>query len=102
MESQASAANYPCYWVEGRLSAYNGTPSFRIWPRNTHRLLGIVSQNGEEDELERLPASLQTLSPRFGRDVWGQFHFCPTTVERPGWMRFGYIIAAKRLIVVQQ
>ena len=100
--SGADAANRDCDWVEGRLSAYNGTPSFRIWPRNTHRLLGVVSREGDEDEIDRLPASIRALSPGFGKDVWGQFKFCPTTRERAGWMRLGYVTAAKDLVVVKR
>ena len=30
-----------CFNLRGRLSHYNGTPSRRIWPVGSHRLLGI-------------------------------------------------------------
>ena len=102
LASSADAATRDCYWVDGRLSAYNGTPTFRIWPRNTHRLLGVVSREGDEGEVERLPASVRALSPGFDKDLWGQFKFCPTTRERAGWMRFGYVTAAKNLVVVKR
>jgi hypothetical protein len=32
-----------CYWAHGRLSAYDGTPSFRLWKIGTRRILGIYS-----------------------------------------------------------
>ena len=100
LETQSYAENYECYWVEGRLRAYNGTPSFRIWPRNTNRLLGVVSRTGNEDEIERLPSSVRELAPNFGKDIWGEFQFCPTVRERKGWMRFGYVTAARNLAVL--
>src|SRR6476660_4837685 len=31
-----------CFSVNGRLSVYNGTPSIRLWPIGTKRLLGII------------------------------------------------------------
>ena len=99
--SGAEAKAYGCYWVNGRLSAYNGNPAYRIWPRGTHRLLGIVARNdGVRTEEDRLPLSLRKLSPRFGREFWGEFRFCPVTRERAGWMRFGYLTAARNITIV--
>ena len=40
-KTQANASS--CYWTRGRLSFYNGTPSFRLWKIGTHRLIGIYS-----------------------------------------------------------
>src|SRR5262245_48301115 len=34
-----------CFTVHGRLSVYNGTPSIRLWPIGTKRLLGIIDPN---------------------------------------------------------
>src|SRR6185436_2347848 len=34
-----------CSRVHGRLSVYNGTPSIRLWPLGTKRLLGIIDPN---------------------------------------------------------
>ena len=31
-----------CFQVHGRLSVYNGTPSIRLWPIGSKRLLGII------------------------------------------------------------
>lgn len=91
---------WPCYWVYGRLRPYNGTPTFRIWPRNTTRLLGVVSATGREDQVERLPASVRRFNPRFGRDFWGRFRVCPATPEHQGWMRMVILTDAKDLTVV--
>src|SRR5499427_6788103 len=31
-----------CFPVHGRLSVYNGTPSIRLWPIGSKRLLGVI------------------------------------------------------------
>ena len=98
---EAGAKGYPCYWVAGRLQPYNGTPTYRIWPRGTNRLLGVVARDDSVmEEEDRLPPSLRKLSPRFGRQFWGEFRFCPVAPERAGWMRLGYLTAARNITVV--
>jgi len=47
IDMKAGCKNNPqiggaCFSVHGRLSAYNGAPSLRIWPIGTHRLLGVL------------------------------------------------------------
>src|SRR2546428_14120447 len=32
-----------CYWTRGRLSATNGSPTWRMWKIGTHRILAIRS-----------------------------------------------------------
>src|SRR5438045_754398 len=32
-----------CYWMHGRLSVYNGNPTFRIWQIGTHHILGVFN-----------------------------------------------------------
>lgn len=102
MPADAKASEYPCHWVKGRMSAYNGTPTYRIWPRGTNRLLGVISRDRatERNVEDRLPIAIRKLSPRFGRQFWGEFRFCPTTPERAGWMRFGYLTSARNITVV--
>src|SRR5256885_9747185 len=34
--------NGKCFNVHGRLSVYNGTPSIRLWPIGSKRLLGVL------------------------------------------------------------
>ena len=76
-----------CRWVIGRLSAFNGTPSFRIWPRGTNRLLGVIGRSGGSEGPDILPASVARMGPSFHRDLWGGFRVCPQTPARVGWMR---------------
>jgi hypothetical protein len=80
-----------CYWTHGRLSIYNGNPTFRLWKIGTHRLLGIYSGPGfgpfdaglnEEDDLE-LPANLKRYD--FTKaTVFGDFEVCPLATEKEG------------------
>ncbi len=71
-----------CFTVHGRLRAYNGNPTFRIWPVGTKRLLGVTGvKPGQEPILPRdLPCG-------FDCDVFGDFLVCPFTDDKPGVMR---------------
>ena len=31
-----------CFTIHGRLRAYNGNPTFRIWPIGTRRIVGVT------------------------------------------------------------
>lgn len=88
-----------CKWVTGRLFVANGTPSIRIWPRGTKRILGVLNREGAAEGRGVLPDSISRLSPSFERSVWGTFHTCPLTRNRPGWMRMVYIDKARALTV---
>lgn len=96
--SAVSAATEDCRWVEGRLSTYNGTPSFRIWPEGTKRLLGVISRSGAAEGSDVLPAMVARMQPSFDRDLWGSFRVCPQTLEHAGWMTMVVVTNARRLI----
>jgi|ERR1051326_7398515 hypothetical protein len=94
-----------CYWTHGRLSIYNGNPTFRLWKIGTRRLLGIYSGPGfgpfdaglnEEDDLE-LPVNLQKYDYTKVR-VFGDFEVCPLSAEREGRMQPVCIESAKNLV----
>jgi hypothetical protein len=63
-----------CYKIHGRISAYNGTPTLRIWRIGTDRILGV------EDDIS-VP---EPLSRQLGWDVdvYADFELCPFTHER--------------------
>jgi hypothetical protein len=94
-----------CYWTHGRLSIYNGNPTFRLWRIGTHRLLGIYSGPGfgpfdaglnEEDELA-LPANLKKHD--FTQvTVFGDFEVCPLAAEKEGRMQPVCIESTKNLV----
>ena len=83
-----------CFTVHGRLSAYNGTPSLRIWPIGTHRLLGILK---DEDPLA-IPASIRN-EVGFDKDIYGAFLVCPFTESKPGQMQFVCVEAVSNVQV---
>lgn len=83
--------------------AYNGNPTFRIWPTGTQRLLGVVSSGSPEkwvDDWDRLPAKVRQLNPVFGRHIWGEFRVCPQDKDRPGWMRMVVLVDGRGMKVV--
>ena len=75
-----------CFVVHGRLSAYNGAPTFRLWPVGTKRLIGIVP----DEDARKLPASIRD-EAGFANDIFGRFTVCPFTPARRGVMQFGCI-----------
>jgi hypothetical protein len=91
-----------CQWVDGRLSVYNGTPSFRIWPRGTKRLLGVVSKSGASEGRNVLPAKVRSMAPSFSRELWGSFRVCPKTPDRAGWMRMVVLTDARSVIAKER
>ena len=84
----------PCFTVHGRLFAANGTPSLRIWPIGTKRILGVH----HDEEPWSVPGCL---SPHIGfdKDLYADFLLCPFTHERTGRMRFVCIESASRMLV---
>lgn len=73
----------PCFKVHARLSVYNGTPSLRLWPIGTKRLLGVV--NDEDDNI--LPKDITWAELNDGKSVYGDFEVCPFEDEKAGEMR---------------
>ena len=100
---EAKADKWPCYWLHGRLTAGNGTPSVRIWPRGTNRLLGVVNwKNPHSDvgELGTLPPNvLRLIGINNIATMWGDFFVCPVAPERAGRMRFVIVNHARKLFV---
>jgi hypothetical protein len=70
-----------CFRVRGRIFVSNGTPSVRIQPDGTKRLLGVLPP---EQEIE--PACLKE-AVTWGTDVFGEFTVCPFTAARAGAMQ---------------
>ena len=72
----------PCIVVRGRLRAYNGNPTFRIWPVGTQRLLGVTGADPGEEPI--MPADVRT---SFQRDIYAHFTVCPFTKQVRGVMQ---------------
>jgi hypothetical protein len=78
-----------CFTVHGRLSAWNGSPTMRIWRVGTNRILG--------DHYDwPLP---EDLAEHMNWDVeaWGDFEVCPFRKERPGVMQMVCVEAASHV-----
>ncbi len=86
-----------CFVVRGRLRAYNGNPTFRIWPAGTSRLLGVTGAHPGEEPI--LPANL---GASFDRDIFGAFEVCPFTPRGRGVMQRVCIESVKVRTVVER
>jgi hypothetical protein len=86
-----------CFVVRGRLRAYNGNPTFRIWPVGTSRLLGVTGPHPGED-----PTMPPDLGVTFDRDLYAIFEVCPFTPSEPGRMQRVCVEGAKGRSVVDR
>jgi hypothetical protein len=98
----SAAKTEGCHWVEGRLSAYNGAPTFRIWPTRTKRLLGVVAPSGSAERADLLPPAVLKMDPSFDRDIRGSFRVCPQTPNRAGHMRMVVLLDGRGLTASQR
>jgi|ERR1041385_1348652 hypothetical protein len=91
-----------CFNVHGRLSVYNGTPSIRLWPIGTRRLLGIIDPNDVSNAPGStvLPVEIKNKLDA-DKDVLGDFLVCPLTRQQPGRMQTVCIESGKNLSVRQ-
>ena len=85
-----------CFVVRGRLSAYNGAPTFRIWRIGTTRVLGIA---GGEHPI--MPKGMTCDFP-FDCDVYGEFEVCPLTKEQPRVMQSVCVAGVKKRVVARR
>lgn len=90
--------NGPCFRLYARLSRYNGTPSARLWPVGTSRLLGISEGRFALDGYRNLPEDIDRLST-FESDLFGNFLVCPFTDDEPGVMRFVCVESVEDLVI---
>ena len=84
----------PCFAIRGRLSFWNGTPSARIWPIGSRRLLGIHS--------DVMPPALREKMTSFDTEAYADFYVCPYTHSKPGHMQFVCIQSWKNLVIRQR
>jgi hypothetical protein len=83
-----------CFWVHGRIRAYNGNPTFRIWPTGSKRLLGVTGAHPGEE-----PIMPPELTVSFDRDIYADFNVCPFSPRQPGVMQRVCVESTKRRIV---
>ena len=84
-----------CVLVHGRLRAYNGNPTFRIWPVGTKRLLGVTGVHPGEEPI--MPTDLDA---SFDRDIYADFEVCPFTRQEPGVMQRVCIESSRNRVTI--
>ena len=84
-----------CFTLRGRLSAWNGNPSFRIWRIGTKRMLGVTDRLFPSDEIV-LPASLDG-KVSDDVDAYADFLVCPFNSDAPGSMQMVCIESAENI-----
>jgi hypothetical protein len=88
-----------CFQVHGRLSAFNGAPSLRIWPVGSKRLLGISEGRFALPDFANIPPELVAQLGGWDNAMFADFTVCPFTEEMPGVMRFVCVDSARNIIV---
>ena len=86
-----------CFAVRGRLSAYNGNPTFRIRPVGTQRLLGVI----DDEQRLSVPADIRDLIG-FENDIFADYVVCPFTAPGAGHMQYVCVESATHLRVGQR
>ena len=77
----AGVPNDSTFTFRGRMSAWNGAPTFRIWPVGTKRLLGLRTVCLDHLELDEW-------NPYMGLELWADFTVSSITPSKPGVMQF--------------
>lgn len=85
-----------CFSVHGRISAYNGNPTFRMWRIGTKRMLGISQLQYPGSETVVLPPPLAG-KVSFDETAWGDYLVCPLTEDTPGWMQMVCVESASHV-----
>jgi hypothetical protein len=89
-----------CFTVHGRLYFSVTSPEIRIWRVGTHRVLGILAPDGN-DQGVLSEAMLERLWG--GRDrpgqIWGDYEVCPLSPDQPAKMQMACIADATKLFV---
>ena len=84
-----------CRTVHGRLFVSNGTPSMRMWPVGTQRILGVLPSE------EELVPDVVKRHANFETRLYGDFEVCPFTREKAGEMQFVCVESASNLVAEQ-
>jgi hypothetical protein len=97
-----------CYLAHGRLAAYNGTPTMRLWKIGTNRIVAIHSGPGfkregaqaDEDNADpEMPENVERAMKPFKNVVFADFEICPLEPEYRGRMQDVCIESAKNIVV---
>jgi hypothetical protein len=87
-----------CFKVRGRMFFSNGTPSIRIWPVGTKRILGISEGRFYLEEYENAPDKLVD-QLTWEAPIYADFTVCPFTKDKPGVMRLICVESAENISI---
>jgi hypothetical protein len=96
-----------CYWAHGRLSFYNGTPSYRMWKIGTNRILAIHSgpsvKRGDDHDNSNpeLPVNVERAFKTPYSQIFADYKICPLEPEETRKMQRVCIESAKNIVVDQ-
>ena len=90
-----------CFSLHGRLSAYNGTPTYRIWPVGSHRLLGVYDDHGNAEPVLPAQVSEAIHGNAFGKAFYGDYEVCPMTKSIAGRMQMVCVKSVAHLTAQQ-
>jgi len=85
-----------CFTVHGRARFGNGTPSLRIWPIGTKRMLGVTAGPVADDADSPICPKEMLKWPAL---EYGDFEVCPFTQEKPGHMQMVCVQSVSHLVV---
>jgi hypothetical protein len=80
------------------MRVYNGTPSFRIWPIGSHRLLLVSEGRFGLEGYENLPKSIAD-KVSSSTDLYATFQVCPFTPQKPGVAQLICVDSAENMSV---
>ncbi len=88
----------PCYELRGRMTLSNGTPSVRIWPVGTHRILGVSGGGSDSEDHGGVP---EELAKQLGWEtaMFADFSVCPFSDDKQGEMRRVCVASAKNISI---
>ena len=92
----------PCFQLRGRLSIYNGTPSLRLWPVGTTRLLGISEGRFAHPDIDNIPRQVRARLGSLDDEVFADFTVCPFASDKPGVMRLICVESATNIVLRQR
>jgi hypothetical protein len=92
----------PCFKLRGRLSIYNGTPSLRIWPVGTTRLLGISEGRFAHPDIDNIPPHVRARLGSLDDELFAEFTVCPFANDKPGVMRLICVESATNIVLRQR
>lgn len=88
----------PCFKIRGRMSIYNGNPTYRIWRVGTKRILGVSLGVYLLPGYCNLPPAVED-KVSLGSDLFADFVVCPFEVSKPGQMQLICVESATNEVV---